>query len=197
MSSSMVCEPFPAPPATPALSAAELDSEAAAAAAAVAAAKAHGSGGGAGSGDTIPLPPHVGAPGALGGSPKSHRGEGPQGGVGRGGSSSSPLSQSPQRQALPPLPLKQLGRSVSNPVISTSKQRAAAAAAAGAGGLHGRGPLRKGKWTPEEEIYAHYIIDNFNKGLISLSRGTTLRSYLSDKLNWCVWGGVGLCVLVC
>jgi len=47
-----------------------------------------------------------------------------------------------------------------------------------------RGPLRKGKWTPEEEVYAHYIIDNFNKGLIDLPRGTTLRSYLSEMLNW-------------
>ena len=34
-----------------------------------------------------------------------------------------------------------------------------------------KAPLRKGKWTPEEEVYAHYIIDNFNKGLINLSRG--------------------------
>ena len=187
MTSSMVCEPFPAPPATPALSAAELDSAAAAAAAAVAAAKAHGNGGG-GSGDTVPLPP-LGS-GALGGSPKLHRGEG--GSSGGSSSSSSPLSQSPQRQALPPLPLKQLGRSVSNPVISTTKQRAG-----GVGGV-GRvgGPLRKGKWTPEEEIYAHYIIDNFNKGLISLSRGTTLRSYLSDKLNWSVLGCGALAVWV-
>jgi hypothetical protein len=32
-------------------------------------------------------------------------------------------------------------------------------------------PLRKGKWTPEEEVYAHFIIDNFNKGLINLPRG--------------------------
>lgn len=34
-----------------------------------------------------------------------------------------------------------------------------------------KAPLRKGKWTPEEEVYAHYIIDNFNKGLINLPRG--------------------------
>lgn len=47
-----------------------------------------------------------------------------------------------------------------------------------------RGPLRKGKWTHEEEEYAHYIIENFNKGLIDLPRGTTLRSYLSEMLNW-------------
>jgi hypothetical protein len=85
-----------------------------------------------------------------------------------------------------------------------------------------RGPLRKGKWTPEEEVYAHFIIDAFNKGLIDLPRGecrvpaagspggvcggcarrilpqrggslthlnvmtagTTLRSYLSEQLNW-------------
>ena len=136
-------------------------------------------------GDTIiPLPPHVGAEPPLPLGPKSSRGEG-----------SSPLSRSPLRHALPPLPLKTLGRSISNPVISTTRphpqQRGGAGGAGGAAGLHGRGPLRKGKWTPEEELYAHYIIDNFNKGLIGLSRGTTLRSYLSDKLNWCV----GACLL--
>ena len=46
------------------------------------------------------------------------------------------------------------------------------------------GPLRKGKWTPEEETYANKIISYFNKGLLSIESGTTLRSYLSEKLNW-------------
>lgn len=46
------------------------------------------------------------------------------------------------------------------------------------------GPLRKGKWTVEEEIYANKIIGYFNKGLLAIETGTTLRSYLSEKLNW-------------
>jgi len=75
----------------------------------------------------------------------------------------SPLSAtSPARLPLPPLSLKPLSRSISNPIITASKRTP----------LVPRAPLRKGKWTPEEEVYAHYIIDNFNKGLISLTRGT-------------------------
>ena len=45
--------------------------------------------------------------------------------------------------------------------------------------------LRKGKWTIEEEQYANKIIDVFNKGyLTDVGSGTTLRSYLSDRLRW-------------
>ena len=48
------------------------------------------------------------------------------------------------------------------------------------------GGLRKGKWTPEEEAYANKIILLFNQGLLTVGPGTTLRSFLSEKLNWCV-----------
>lgn len=48
------------------------------------------------------------------------------------------------------------------------------------------GPLRKGKWTVEEESYANKIIYMFNKGILQIPLGTTLRSYLSEKLNWYV-----------
>lgn len=50
--------------------------------------------------------------------------------------------------------------------------------------LDPRAPVRKGKWTPEEEKYTTRIINDFNKGLLPLAPGTTLRSYLSEKLNW-------------
>jgi len=44
--------------------------------------------------------------------------------------------------------------------------------------------LRKGKWSTEEELYANKIIMYFNKGLLpNVTAGTTLRSYLSDKLQ--------------
>ncbi|CAM9439204.1 unnamed protein product, partial [Hapterophycus canaliculatus] len=49
--------------------------------------------------------------------------------------------------------------------------------------LDPRAPVRKGKWTPEEEVYTTKIINDFNKGLLPLAPGTTLRSYLSEKLN--------------
>jgi hypothetical protein len=48
----------------------------------------------------------------------------------------------------------------------------------------GRVPLRKGKWTPEEEAYANRIIFYFNQGMLAIPAGTTLRSYLSERLNW-------------
>lgn len=44
-------------------------------------------------------------------------------------------------------------------------------------------PLRKGKWTPEEEAFTTCIINDFTKGFLPLAPGTTLRSYLSEKLN--------------
>lgn len=122
-----------------------------------------------------PLPPPLGRD-AGGGSPRSTRSS-------SANTNSSVLSASPQRHDFPPLPLKPLSRSMSNPVISSTRhqQQQQPPQRQNNGS---KGPLRKGKWTPEEEIYAHYIIDNFNKGFINLTRGTTLRSYLSDKLNW-------------
>eukprot|EP01041_Mallomonas_annulata_P004580 gene4580-9102_t len=42
---------------------------------------------------------------------------------------------------------------------------------------------RKGKWTDEEEKYTKRLISAFNQGLLSLSAGTTLRCFLSEKLN--------------
>jgi hypothetical protein len=44
--------------------------------------------------------------------------------------------------------------------------------------------LRKGKWTVEEENYANKIISLFNQGMLPVVVGTTLRTYLSDKLRW-------------
>lgn len=42
---------------------------------------------------------------------------------------------------------------------------------------------RKGKWTIEEEEFTTRIIEFFNSGLLELPEGTTLRSYLAEKLN--------------
>ena len=43
--------------------------------------------------------------------------------------------------------------------------------------------LRRGKWTVEEETYVARVIQDFNTGYLNAPPGTTLRSYLSDKLN--------------
>jgi hypothetical protein len=43
--------------------------------------------------------------------------------------------------------------------------------------------LRRGKWTVEEEAYVSRVIQDFNSGFLNAPAGTTLRSYLSDKLQ--------------
>ena len=44
-------------------------------------------------------------------------------------------------------------------------------------------PLRRGKWTAEEEAYANRLILEFKAGLLPLTDGTTLRTFLSKLLN--------------
>ena len=43
--------------------------------------------------------------------------------------------------------------------------------------------LRRGKWTPEEEAYALRLIAEFKAGLLPLTDGTTLRTFLSKLLH--------------
>lgn len=43
--------------------------------------------------------------------------------------------------------------------------------------------LRRGKWTTEEEYYANRLIYEFKSGLLPLTDGTTLRTFLSKLLN--------------
>lgn len=46
--------------------------------------------------------------------------------------------------------------------------------------------LRKGKWTEEEELYTKKLIDAFNTGYLRIGGGTTLRSFLAERLFWYV-----------
>lgn len=43
--------------------------------------------------------------------------------------------------------------------------------------------LRRGRWTAEEETYACSIIRNFERGLLNISPGTSLRNFLAEKLH--------------
>ena len=43
--------------------------------------------------------------------------------------------------------------------------------------------IRTGKWTTEEQNYLDRIVDDFEKGLLPISRGTSLRLLLSKVLN--------------
>lgn len=53
----------------------------------------------------------------------------------------------------------------------------------GGGGKKKGPPLRRGKWTSEEESYANRLIQEFKAGLLPLTDGTTLRTFLSKLLN--------------
>jgi hypothetical protein len=55
--------------------------------------------------------------------------------------------------------------------------------ASGGGGKKKGPPLRRGKWTQEEEAYANRLIQEFKAGLLPLTDGTTLRTFLSKLLN--------------
>lgn len=70
----------------------------------------------------------------------------------------------------------------SNTSSSSSSTRPARSANAH-GNTYKEFSLRKGKWTAEEEAYSNKIISLFNKGLLPIAAGTTLRSFLSDKLQ--------------
>jgi hypothetical protein len=53
-----------------------------------------------------------------------------------------------------------------------------------AGAIGGGSPtLRRGKWAPEEEAFAHAAIRDFNSGYLDAQPGTTLRTYLSQALD--------------
>ena len=43
--------------------------------------------------------------------------------------------------------------------------------------------LYRGKWTDEEESYAHFLIEEFRLGNLSIPHGTTLRGYLAKRLD--------------
>ena len=73
------------------------------------------------------------------------------------------------------------------PVASMSARKPPSADQAqgtsGGGGKKKGPPLRRGKWTSEEEAYANRLIQEFKAGLLPLTDGTTLRTFLSKLLN--------------
>ena len=70
--------------------------------------------------------------------------------------------------------------------VAASANNTVSAAGGGGGGGNNKkkgAPLRRGKWTPEEEAYANRLIQEFKAGLLPLTDGTTLRTFLSKLLN--------------
>lgn len=70
------------------------------------------------------------------------------------------------------------------PVSRTTSAGGNGGSSSASGGGKKKGPpLRRGKWTPEEEAYANRLILEFKSGLLPLTDGTTLRTFLSKLLN--------------
>lgn len=44
-------------------------------------------------------------------------------------------------------------------------------------------PLRKGKWSIEEELYTERLVELFKAGLLNLKYGVSLRIFLAERLN--------------
>jgi len=65
----------------------------------------------------------------------------------------------------------------------TSQSKANPATDAGAPTSKPTPALRRGKWTVEEETYVARVIQDFNIGFLDAPAGTTLRTYLSEKLH--------------
>ena len=109
----------------------------------------------------------------------------------------SAVASAQQQQQLPPpmsINLNQLlGNSLLNAPLVGAINPSLMAVAAAAAQLHpseivsAQEPkmslLRRGKWTAEEEAYANRLIQEFKAGLLPLTDGTTLRTFLSKLLN--------------
>ena len=78
-----------------------------------------------------------------------------------------PAMQQATTQPVPPQPV--VSHPAPAPHVASSKKKGP--------------PLRRGKWTPEEEAYANRLIQEFKAGLLPLTDGTTLRTFLSKLLN--------------
>jgi len=84
-----------------------------------------------------------------------------------------------------PKPTMSASSHISKPTNTTSAPTAprSSSNSSGTGGKKKGPPLRRGKWTPEEEAYANRLIMEFKAGLLPLTDGTTLRTFLSKLLN--------------
>jgi len=75
------------------------------------------------------------------------------------------------------------GRSDGPPKVITMKSASASKGSSSSAGGSKKPSLRRGKWTVEEEAYVARVIQDFNYGYLDAPAGTTLRTYLSEKLK--------------
>eukprot|EP00522_Entomoneis_paludosa_P004359 CAMPEP_0172471606 /NCGR_PEP_ID=MMETSP1065-20121228/67901_1 /TAXON_ID=265537 /ORGANISM="Amphiprora paludosa, Strain CCMP125" /LENGTH=454 /DNA_ID=CAMNT_0013229709 /DNA_START=165 /DNA_END=1529 /DNA_ORIENTATION=+ len=92
----------------------------------------------------------------------------------------------------PPVPATPVGSTTSSGapvVVGKSKARPRSSSTTSASGAQATSStsnsksLRRGKWTVEEETYVARVIQDFNLGYLKAPAGTTLRTYLSEKLQ--------------
>jgi len=76
-----------------------------------------------------------------------------------------------------------LPRSNSVPTFSSKKEISRSLSSTPTSSTNKSAGLRRGKWTVEEEAYVARVIQYFNNGYLDAPTGTTLRTFLSDKLN--------------
>lgn len=98
---------------------------------------------------------------------RGHQGSGPGGPSG----SSMPVSESLENIYSP---WSQVGL-VHQPFSAVEKQSTTAVQIT---------TLRKGKWSEEEELFTKKLIAAFHDGHLLIPIGTTLRTFLSEKLFW-------------
>lgn len=75
------------------------------------------------------------------------------------------------------------GRIGGPPKVITMKPASASKGSSSSAGGSKKTSLRRGKWTVEEEAYVARVIQDFNYGYLDAPAGTTLRTYLSEKLK--------------
>ena len=93
--------------------------------------------------------------------------------------------QSNQRSSIAEERTSGRGRHTDGPpaVITMKSSTAASKGSHSSSGSKKAASLRRGKWTVEEEAYVARVIQDFNYGYLDAPAGTTLRTYLSEKLK--------------
>ena len=93
--------------------------------------------------------------------------------------------QSEQRSSMTMERTSGRGRHANGPpaIITMKSPTAASKGSNSSSGSKKAASLRRGKWTVEEEAYVARVIQDFNYGYLDAPAGTTLRTYLSEKLK--------------
>ena len=92
---------------------------------------------------------------------------------------------SSSRSGSAPLSIPSINAPSDMPSIAHANSPTSTASSSGSWNIKSKqvSSLRRGKWTSEEEAYVARVIQDFNSGFLDAPAGTTLRTYLSEKLQ--------------